>query len=104
MILKVPRPKSVSQKPSAINEWKNHLQNKLDYLLTQARGIVKKFKKVSFWCFYETRIGLHTITRRKITLSGVKPEGKKQMSFQYFWLYGAVEPQGGRSFFLSFPT
>lgn len=71
-------------------------------MLAKANGLVKKFKKVSFWCFDETRIGLHTITRRKITLFGVKPEGKKHKSFQYFWLYGAVEPKGGRSFFFEF--
>ncbi|NEP40436.1 MAG: IS630 family transposase [Okeania sp. SIO2H7] len=100
--LKVPRPRSISQKSSDINRWKNNLKNKLDCLLAKASGLVKKFKKVSFWCFDETRIGLHTITRRKITLFGVKPEGKKQMSFEYFWLYGAVEPRGGRSFFFEF--
>lgn len=100
--LKIPRPRSVFQKKSAINQWKNNLKNNLDCLLARASGFLKKYKKFSFWCFDETRIGLHTISRRKITLSGVKPVGKKQMSFQYFWLYGAVEPRGGRSFFFEF--
>jgi len=99
---KIPRPKSVEQKHDAVNQWKNNLTNRLKYLLSGEQRKVKKYQKVSFWCSDETRIGLHTISRRKITLSGVKPEGKKQMVYKSFWLYGAVEPKSGRSFFFEF--
>ena len=57
---------------------------------------------MSFWCGDESRLGLHTISRRKITLKGVKPIGKHQYNFQYVWMYGVVEPKRGRSFFYEF--
>lgn len=39
---------------------------------------------------------------RLITASGVKPIGQWQWPFKAFWLYGAVEPATGASFFLEF--
>jgi hypothetical protein len=33
-------------------------------------------KKLKYWCQNETRIGLKTIERKKITALGVKPIGK----------------------------
>jgi hypothetical protein len=45
-------------------------------------------------------MGLHTIQRRKLTGRGIKPQGKMQWDFIYLWLYGAVEPLTGESFFL----
>jgi hypothetical protein len=63
---------------------------------------VNKYKKVIFWCSDETRLGLHTIRRRKLTLSGVKPVGKHQWKFERFWLYGAVSSATGKSFFWEF--
>jgi transposase len=45
---------------------------------------------------------LHTIRRRKLTLFGVKPEGKHQWKFECFWLYGAVSISTGKSFFGEF--
>jgi hypothetical protein len=50
----------------------------------------------------ESRFGLHTLPGRCITLSGVKPTGQWQWRFQAFWLYGAVEPLTGESFFWHF--
>jgi len=47
-------------------------------------------------------MGLHTIQRKKLTLSGVKPVGEHQWKFECFWLYGAVSPSTGRSFFWEF--
>ena len=35
-------------------------------------------------------------------LRGVKPVGKHQWKFKCFWLYGAVSPSTGRSFFWEF--
>jgi len=37
-----------------------------------------------------------------ITACGVKPTGAWQWLFKAFWLYGAVEPATGESFFLQF--
>ncbi len=47
-------------------------------------------------------MGLHTIRRRKLTGSGIKPQGKVQWDFTYLWLYGAVEPRFWRGFFYEF--
>jgi len=47
-------------------------------------------------------MGWHTIQRRRLTGHGVKPQGKVQWDFTYLWLYGAVEPLTGESFFDEF--
>ncbi len=47
-------------------------------------------------------MGLHTIQRIKLTVYGIKPQGKVQWEFTYLWLYGAVEPLTGSSFFEEF--
>ena len=59
-------------------------------------------KTIRFWCEDETRIGLKTITGRKITASGVKPVGVHQWQFKATYLYGIIEPQTGESFFWEF--
>jgi hypothetical protein len=46
----------------------------------------------------ETRIGLKTIERKKITARGVKPIGLVQGNFKAYYLYGAVAPQTGENF------
>jgi transposase len=43
------------------------------------------------------------IQRRWITLTGVKPLGLVEYGFENFYLYGAVEPTTGESFFLELP-
>src|SRR5574342_565487 len=55
------------------------------------------------WSQAESRLGLPTITRRLLTLPGVKPVGPMQWKCEAFYLYGAVEPLTGESFFLEFP-
>jgi len=100
--LKIPRPRSVEQKATAINEFKNSLSHQVNALLEKAPDPVNKYKKFLFWCSDETRLGLHTIQRRRLTLRGVKPLGKHQWKFKCFWLYGAVSPSTGRSFFWEF--
>ncbi len=39
------------------------------------------------------------ITRRRITLPGVKPIQTAKPGYEYFYLYGAVEPETGQRFF-----
>ena len=58
--------------------------------------------EVHYWCADESRFGLKTITRRRITKRGVKPVGQVQWAFQAYYLYGMVEPLTGNSFFLEF--
>ena len=55
-----------------------------------------------YWSEEESLVGLHTIQRRKLTGRGIKPQGKMEGDFIYLWLYGAVEPLTGESFFYEF--
>lgn len=57
---------------------------------------------VRYWCQDESRFGLKTLTGRRITLKGVKPQGAVQWHRQAFYLYGVVEPLTGASFFWEF--
>jgi hypothetical protein len=58
--------------------------------------------QVRYFCEDETRIGLKTISGRKITAKGVKPQGKVQWQFKATYLYGVVEPATGDHFFYEF--
>lgn len=100
--LKVPRPISTKQKQGAINEFKGTLGEQIKNLLEKESEKREKYSRVSYWCYDETRMGLHTVQRRKLTLFGVKPQGEQQWQFDSLWLYGAIEPQGGRSHFFEF--
>ena len=55
-----------------------------------------------YWTEDESRMGLHTIRRRKLTGIGIKPQVQVQWDFTYLWLYGAVEPLTGEGFFYEF--
>jgi hypothetical protein len=57
---------------------------------------------VRFFCQDETRLGLKTISGRKITAQGVKPQGKVQWQFKATYLYGIVAPATGEPFFYEF--
>ena len=57
---------------------------------------------LKYWCQDETRIGLKTIERKKITARGVKPIGLVQWNFKAYYVYGAVAPKTGKSFWLKF--
>jgi transposase len=51
----------------------------------------------------ESRLGLQTIRRRRLTARGTKPVGVQQHRFETFYLYGAVAPQSGDGFFVGLP-
>jgi hypothetical protein len=57
---------------------------------------------VRFFCEDETRLGLKTMSGRKITAKGIKPKGKVQWQFKATYLYGIVEPATGAHFFYEF--
>lgn len=52
----------------------------------------------------ESRFGLLPIPRRRVTLPGIKPISPVQFQFESYYLYGAVEPKTGESFFLELPN
>jgi transposase len=51
----------------------------------------------------ESRFGLLTIRRRRLTACGVQPVGLIQHVFEWFYVYGAVAPTSGERFFLELP-
>ena len=57
-------------------------------------------REIRYFATDESRFGLKTIIGRLITACGVKPIGQYYWLFKAFWLYGAVEPLTGESFFL----
>jgi hypothetical protein len=100
--LKVARPKSKKQEPSDREGFKNQRASWLKTLNQSLDEEFSSFKQVSYWCQDETRLGLKTIQGKKLTLKGIKPIGKVQWEFDYYYVYGLVEPRGGRTFFLEF--
>lgn len=51
----------------------------------------------------ESRFGLLTVRRRRLTARGVQPSGPAQQVFEWFYVYGAVAPTTGERFFLELP-
>jgi DDE superfamily endonuclease len=51
----------------------------------------------------ESRVGLLTVRRRRLTAGGVQPLGSVQHVFEWFDVYGAVAPTTGEHFFLEGP-
>jgi hypothetical protein len=51
----------------------------------------------------ESRVGLLTIRRRRLTARGVPPVGSVQHGFEWGYVYGAVEPTTGARFCLELP-
>jgi transposase len=51
----------------------------------------------------ESRFGLLTIRRRRLPARGVQPVGPVQHVFEWWYVYGAVEPTTGDRFFLELP-
>jgi transposase len=51
----------------------------------------------------ESRFGLLTVRRRRLTACGVQPVGLIQHVYEWFYVYGAVAPTTGERFFLELP-
>ena len=64
--------------------------------------MLPKYQNIRYFVQDESRFGLKTIEGKRITIKGVKPSGEWQWQFKAFWLYGAVEPLTGESFFWEF--
>ena len=60
----------------------------------------ERTQPVELWAYDESRLGLHTIQRRRITARGTKPVGQLQQRFTNFYLYGAIAPASGDGYFL----
>ena len=60
-------------------------------------------QSVRLFCQDESRFGLLPVSSRRITLPGIKPIANIDYTFENLYLYGAVEPITGESFFLEMP-
>nr|WP_315874329.1 IS630 family transposase [Leptothermofonsia sichuanensis] len=67
-----------------------------------ARQVIQEERPIRYFAQDESRFGLKTLIGRLITACGIKPIGQWLWLFKAFWLYGAVEPATGESFFLQF--
>jgi transposase len=52
----------------------------------------------------ESRLGLQTIRRRRITARGTQPVGIYQHAYHNFYVYGAIAPRTGDAYFLGMST
>jgi hypothetical protein len=73
-------------------------------LLTQLRQRRGAARPVKVFAQDETRLGLLPLVRRRLTACGVQPLATVSHTFANFYLYGAVEPTTGASFFLDLPS
>ncbi len=100
--LKVPRPIHEKQEPGVIEGFKKYLPTLIEGLINEFRQKTDDKRVLAYWCQDETRLGIRTIPGKKITLKGIKPQQTLQWSYKYYYIYGLIEPVGGRSFFYEF--
>jgi len=94
---KVVRPQSAKRDEMAAAEFEKKKALRLSRIATLYQDA---HQRIRYWCSDESRFGLKTITRRRLTQRGIKPIGHVQWAFQAYYLYGLVEPLSGESFFL----
>ena len=63
----------------------------------------KQSPSVRLFCQDESRFGILPVVQRRITACGVKPVATVDYQYDWFYLYGAVEPRTGERFFLELP-
>ena len=101
--LKVPRPTHEKQAVGVVEAFKQFLPKRIEGIVKDIRDTWLAQREIADWCQDETRIGLRTESGQKITLKGVKPQPTLQWHYDYYYVYGLIEPVGGRSFFDEFP-
>lgn len=100
--LKIPRPKSNQQEVGAVEKFVEQRPNWLNFLKEWIISEYGQIQNICYWCQDETRLGLKTMMGKKLTLKGIKPIGQIQWEFNYYYIYGLVEPKSGRAFFYEF--
>lgn len=78
-------------------------QTALPTMLAQQLESHSSVNTIKMFAQDETRLGLLPVVRRRITACGVQPVATVTYQFDNFYLYGAVEPATGASFFLELP-
>ena len=78
-------------------------QTALPTLLTQQLESRSSVGPIKVFAQDETRLGLLPVVRRRITACGVHPVATVTHQFDNCYVYGAIEPTTGASFFLALP-
>jgi transposase len=60
-------------------------------------------EEIEAWCEDEARFGLKPILRRVWSPIGERPLAEVDARYEWLWLYAAVQPQTGRTFWLVLP-
>ncbi|QDZ38585.1 IS630 family transposase [Euhalothece natronophila Z-M001] len=102
MVQDLSRRSSAKKNEKEAEGFKKKLPNLLNAVKWLEEMERKESRKIRYWCQDETRLGLKTIERKRITAQGVKPIGKVQWEFVAYYLYGIIEPSSGDNFFLEF--
>ena len=100
--LKVPRPTHEKQAPGVVEAFKQFLPIRIKGIIQEIKDKYHDQVNIAYWCQDETRLGFRTESGKKITLKGVKPQQTLQWHYDYYYIYGLIEPIGGRSFFYEF--
>ena len=96
---KVPRKSHKEQDEEEFSEFHDGFSDQLSSLAKDSEA-----SSIRVFAQDESRFGLMPIIRKRITLKGVKPIQKVQHKFDNYYVYGAVEPISGDSFFLELPN
>ena len=92
---KVPRKSHKEQDEKEVAQFRKSFSDQLSSLAKD-----KEAASIRVFVQDESRFGLLPIIRRRITIKGVKPIQKVHHKFDNYYVYGAVEPISGESFFL----
>ena len=99
---KIPRRSHEKKNEAEEAAFREEFPDKLKSLIEEHIHLVE-IHNTRFLTQDESRLGLMPTTRRRITAKGVKPIQKVQFQFESYYLYGAVDPLTGESFFLELP-
>ena len=97
--LKVPRPSHVKKNRVISEAFRCEFSQHVADAIAQKRSDARS---VRIFSQDETRYGLLSTARRRITQRGIKPVAEMDYRYEAVYLYGAVEPLTGESFFLEF--
>ena len=95
--LKVPRKSHKKKDQEACNEFAANFATTVESVISEKAS---SFQSVRLFCEDEARCGLLPVSFRRITEPGVKPIATIDHTYKSLYLYGAVEPKTGESFFL----
>lgn len=92
-------PQKSSKKNEALTEaFVSTFQEQVETVISD-----KQQPSVRLFCQDESRFGILPVVHRRITACGVKPIAPVDYQYEWFYLYGAVEPRTGERLFLELP-